>query len=96
MIFSSQDIEHIKWLEQTKQAYQSCYPDSEMFVDVEMDPDHNVPTQLIIYENDIQEVYEKRYDISTKGYIYPVDCIRYEGHTVKRKQTFEDATKPWA
>ena len=78
---------HIEWLDKTKKAYQTCYPNQELNINIEFDETTNTPIKLIIYEDDIQEIYVKRYDIQNNQYIYPVDCIRYENTSIKRKQS---------
>lgn len=86
-IFSSQDINHIEWLSKTKEAYQTCFPEKDLYIDIQIDETSNMPTKLALYEENIQEIYEKRYDNINKQYIYPVDCIRYENDIIKRKQS---------
>ena len=87
LMFSSQDINHIERLGKTKEAYQTCYPEKELHIDIEFDEISNMPTKLIVFEDNVQEIYEKRYDNINKQYIYPVDCVKYENEIMKRKQS---------
>lgn len=59
-------------------------------VDVEFTQD-NVPVKMILNEDDITEIYTKRFDPSTNTYLPFVDCIRYEPdqHAKMKHNTFE-------
>jgi hypothetical protein len=97
LIFSSQDIEHITWLEKTKKAYETCFPNIDIYIDVLFDEQNHIPCRLKIYEGDIEEIYEKRYDITSHSYVYPVDCIRTESNgNIKRKQSTFDNEGAWS
>jgi hypothetical protein len=88
IIFTSQDIDHIEWLNKTKTSYNTCFPNSELNIKINFDEQNNIPIELIVYENDVKEVYKKRYDQSMQSYIYPVYCTLYEpSGPIKHKQT---------
>ena len=76
LIHSSQDINHINWLEETRKAYKKCFPDNELSCKVEY-TDNNIPHRLTIYDCGNEDVYEKRYDTVSNEYIYPISLTRY-------------------
>lgn len=87
---SSQDISHLQWLEDTRQAYQSCHKDSVIGIDIEYN-ENNIPVQLKVFENNNQDIYTKKWDTSINDYIYPVDCLLYKDDgTMIRKISFPD------
>ena len=96
LIFSSQDIDHIKWLDDTKNAYKTCFPDIELHIDIVFDEENNIPYCLTVYEGDVQEIYEKPYDKSIHDYIYPVNCTKYDSAgSIKHKYNFFSKEGSW-
>lgn len=89
-IFSSQDMDHIQWLEQTRAAYRTCFPDNNITIEIEFDDQDNIPLILKVYENDVYEIYEKRYDRTTHAYVNPVNCtkINQDGTKNRKQSTF--------
>jgi hypothetical protein len=96
-MFSPQDIGHIDWLGKTKQAYQTCFPDKDIFIEIELDESINIPLVLKIYDHDETiEVYEKTYDKLSKTYVDHVLCFLYDsdGKMMTRKEmTFDNYVK---
>jgi hypothetical protein len=90
IIHSSQDINHISWLEETKKAYEKCFPGNELFCKVEY-TDNNIPYRLSIFDGENEEIYEKRYDTVMNEYVYPVDITKYLSNgSVIREQSYFD------
>jgi hypothetical protein len=90
IIHSSQDINHISWLEETKKAYEKCFPGNELFCKVEY-TDNNIPYRLSIFDGENEEIYEKRYDTVMNEYVYPVDITKYLSNgSFIRKQSYFD------
>jgi hypothetical protein len=88
LIFSAQNISHIDWLGNTKNAYQTCFgEDKEIFVEIEMNDNNTLPLILKIYDDKIIEVYEKTYNEMNKTYVNQVFCFQYDENNIEKRKT---------
>ena len=93
---SPQDIRHIEWLGETKKAYQTCFPEQDLFVELDYNDEEKTPILLKIYDQNIKEVYEKTYDNMKKKYIDPVFCFLYDDSDApKRKEMTFESFREW-
>jgi hypothetical protein len=76
-----QDLGHLEWLEDTKQAYKSCFPDTTIYVKIDYyNDDYEIPINLeIIKETGTKirtERYTHMYDMINKRYFNSVYVFR--------------------
>ncbi len=51
--------------------------------------DNSIPHRLTIYDGGNEEVYEKRYDVISNKYIYPISTTKYMADgSIIREQSF--------
>jgi hypothetical protein len=98
MYRTQQNDGHLKWLEDTRNAYLSCFPDYTISIEMQFNNASNlnrecVPTHLIIHIFDEKGVniqtdtYIKSYNSTTKSYDYPVICEKIENKSRFTKLT---------
>ena len=94
MMFSSQDLRHVSWLDDTMKAYQTCFSDGNIRIELTMNDDNTVPIILKIFDGDIIEVYERIYDSVNKRYGDTTYCYQYDSNMLvkHKKNTFENNT----
>ena len=85
---SNQNIGHINWLDDTQKSFKTCFPDTDISVEIEYNS-NDVPVLLSVRkqsgENEIIETYEKPYDTQDQTYVYFVACYKVENDIVSRK-----------
>lgn len=85
---SNQNIAHINWLDDTHKSFKTCFPDTDISVEIEYNS-NDIPVFLSIQkqsgENEIIETYEKPYDTQDQTYVYLVACYKVENDIVSRK-----------
>jgi hypothetical protein len=94
----TQDAGHLIWLQNTKQAYRTCFPDVDVVVHVEYDAKTNLPVSLQVtaFQDGalVWSAHYKKY-LAMYGegdglYEPRVVCVRQQGDTVSTKvNTFE-------
>ncbi len=92
LLFSPQDIGHIQWLGDTKKAYQTCFENKNLFIELEMNKRNTKPISLKIFEHDKIEQYEKPYDDLNEIYTQTVYCYKIDDRRNKfysKENTFE-------
>lgn len=101
MMFSPQDMRHVEWLGETKKAFSTCFPDRDIFVELQMTEgmtDEKVPITLKVFDGSIIEVYEKSYSMMNRTYGPIVCCYQYheeDDAAVKYKESTFDAEGTW-
>jgi hypothetical protein len=93
----TQDEGHLNWLHNTKQAYHTCYLDTDLDVRVQFDVNTNLPTGLRVSAHSITYgrllwtlQYKKYVSMNHSLYDPNVVCIKHEHGMVSTKiNTFE-------
>ena len=96
-----QDKGHLEWLENTKKAWQRCFPGHSLEVKLrfhDVVSSHPIIAMLEIHgpNNDmIREVYTKKYDEAANKYEDSVECIRQVNKQIQMKRSSFDVPSTW-
>ncbi len=96
----TQDSGHLRWLQKTKNAYRTCFPDMDLGVGVTFDAETNLPVRLVVTASrDGAEAWEMEYtkyvadECDPRVSEAPVRCYRRDattGAVSTRVSTFEE------
>ena len=86
-----QDKEHLDWLNDTKKAYLTCFPNTNIEIKLEYSTKkyiEYIPEVLRITKNNEEYIYYKDYLYNKRIYIYPIECIKKLGNVIYKKKNY--------
>lgn len=86
-----QDKEHLNWLNDTKKAYLTCFPNTSVEIKLEYSTKkyiEYIPETLFIKKNNEEYTYYKEFLYNKRIYIYPIECIKKNGNAIYKKKNY--------
>jgi hypothetical protein len=104
VMMCAQDKEHQNWLEETRKAYKTCFPNTILEIKVQYSDKkyiEHIPERLTVTKTNVllysveEYKYTKEYSYQKRIYVYPVRCVKYVGRNTYRKNTYYIEDDVW-